>query len=105
MILEPDERPLVLPFSKNPNFTRRVEYVDALFKSFLGDSTEDYCQRVALTGLGGVGKTQIVLHFAFELQEHSPEHAIFWVTAIDKNSFEVSSSHSSPSARSFIGNL
>jgi nucleoside phosphorylase len=37
-----------------------------------------------------VGKTQIALEFAFQLQERSPDTSIFWISATDIESFEKS---------------
>ena len=52
------------------------------------DDTEENCERVALVGLGGVGKTQIALECAFRLHSISPTCSVFWVRASDTASFE-----------------
>ena len=49
---------------------------------------EDACQRLAVDGLGGVGKTQIALEAAFRLQKEHPYHSVCWVPAIDVTNFE-----------------
>ncbi|KAH8591237.1 hypothetical protein B0O99DRAFT_520040 [Bisporella sp. PMI_857] len=46
------------------------------------------CQKVAIIGLGGVGKTQIALNFAYWVKENKPNFSIFWVPAISHASFE-----------------
>jgi hypothetical protein len=43
---------------------------------------------VAVTGLGGIGKTQLALETAFQIKELSPSCSVFWVPAIDIASFE-----------------
>ena len=45
---------------------------------------------MALDGLGGVGKTQIALEAAYQIQANSPECSIFWVQASDTASFNNS---------------
>jgi len=45
------------------------------------------CQRTAIVGLGGVGKTQIALEIAYRIRDKYPDCAIFWVPAIDIVSF------------------
>ncbi|GMG13000.1 unnamed protein product [Aspergillus oryzae] len=48
------------------------------------------CQRVALSGLGGIGKTQVALQFAYSVKEDCPEYSIFWVQALSMETFELS---------------
>jgi len=43
--------------------------------------SETRCERVAIFGLGGVGKTQIALEFAHQLREREPECSVFWIPA------------------------
>lgn len=46
------------------------------------------CQKLALVGLGGVGKTQVVLKLAYTVKERWPDCSIFWVPTVSGESFE-----------------
>ena len=43
---------------------------------------------MAVVGLGGIGKTQIALKFAYSVKDSRPEYSIFWVPALSLESFE-----------------
>ncbi|KAB5581207.1 P-loop containing nucleoside triphosphate hydrolase protein [Coniochaeta sp. 2T2.1] len=45
-------------------------------------------QRVALVGLGGVGKTQVALQLAFWTKENKADCSVFWVPALSEATFE-----------------
>ena len=78
----------MLPFGRNKDFVGRQSLLDRLITILYTEDTEEDCQRAALVGLGGVGKTQIALEIAFQIQELSPQHSVFWVRASDTTSFE-----------------
>ncbi|KAF4457801.1 kinesin light chain [Fusarium austroafricanum] len=59
--------------------------LDTLEDKFFGS---DQSQKVALVGLGGVGKTQIALHFAYQLKEKQPDYSIFWVPVLSDEAAE-----------------
>ncbi|EOO03104.1 putative nb-arc domain-containing protein [Phaeoacremonium minimum UCRPA7] len=46
------------------------------------------CQKAAIVGLGGIGKTQVALQLAYWVKEHRPEYDIFWVPALSTATFE-----------------
>jgi hypothetical protein len=46
------------------------------------------CEKVAVVGLGGIGKTQVVLHFAHLVFEEYSEMSVFWVPALSVETFE-----------------
>ncbi|KAF2993768.1 hypothetical protein E8E13_002106 [Curvularia kusanoi] len=43
---------------------------------------------MSIVGLGGTGKTQVALQFAYEVKEAQPDWSIFWVPAVSVESFE-----------------
>ncbi|KAI0167357.1 acyl transferase/acyl hydrolase/lysophospholipase [Pestalotiopsis sp. NC0098] len=87
----PDEPPssrshYYLPFEENKHFVRRVGYLDALVEKLFQKRRRE----VALVGLGGAGKTQIALQFAYDVKQTRPEYSIFWISALSKGSFHQS---------------
>ncbi|KAK5111067.1 hypothetical protein LTR85_012286 [Meristemomyces frigidus] len=43
---------------------------------------------MAVVGLGGIGKTQVVLHLAYSVLEKHPDISVFWVPALSAEAFE-----------------
>lgn len=41
-----------------------------------------------MVGLGGIGKTQVVLHFAYSVLEKYYDVSVFWVPALSVETFE-----------------
>jgi tetratricopeptide (TPR) repeat protein len=86
--LEPPKPLTVLPFGRNKDFVGRQSQLNRLTSILHTEHTGENCQRAALVGLGGVGKTQIALQCAFEIRKLSPECSVFWVRASDASSFD-----------------
>lgn len=74
-----------IPFPKNKRFVGRDSTLDALKQMLF---TRKECRKVALVGLGGIGKTQVALQLAYWTKDHRPEYSIFWVPAMSAASFE-----------------
>ncbi|KAF4342261.1 kinesin light chain [Fusarium beomiforme] len=74
-----------IPFARNTRFTGRVTVLNALEDMFFGS---DQSHKVALVGLGGVGKTQIALRFAYQMKEKRPDYSIFWVPVLSDETAE-----------------
>lgn len=69
-------RHLIIPFAKNSCFVGRrkeIQELEALISAPGGP------RRLAITGLGGVGKTQIALELAYRIRDRMPEYSIFWI--------------------------
>jgi tetratricopeptide (TPR) repeat protein len=74
-----------VPFARNPRFVGRSAQLDRLEKTLF---TEDQSAKVAIIGLGGVGKTQIALELAYRIQRRYPECSVFWVPATNIESLQ-----------------
>lgn len=74
-----------IQLTKNQRFTGRNAILEELDQKFFGSSP---VQRTALVGLGGAGKTQIALSFAYQIKETRPEYSIFWVPLLSHETTE-----------------
>ncbi|KAJ5186125.1 hypothetical protein N7491_006004 [Penicillium cf. griseofulvum] len=75
----------IIPSLENRHFTGREFTLDLLKqKLFLQANTE----KLALFGLGGIGKTQVALQLARWVQAHIPDCSVFWAPAFSLESFE-----------------
>ncbi|KAG5655125.1 hypothetical protein KAF25_001898, partial [Fusarium avenaceum] len=74
-----------IPFPENPDFTGRTAIVNKL-KQKLFDTNK--CRKVALVGLGGMGKTQIALHLAYSATALQHGWSVFWLPAFSMAGFE-----------------
>ncbi|VUC29845.1 unnamed protein product [Clonostachys rosea] len=82
----------MVPYNENPDFVQRPGVFDQIKQLFQhGQQSEQQSgpprSRVALYGLGGIGKTQIVLAYAFWLRREHPDVSIFWVHASNTQRF------------------
>jgi len=74
-----------IPFLPNQSFVGRKAELDVLTQRLMVDRA---CYKISIVGLGGTGKTQVALQFAYMLKEHWPQISIFWVAALSIESFE-----------------
>jgi tetratricopeptide (TPR) repeat protein len=79
-----------VPFQKNRNFVGRSSQLDRLEHTVFA---KDQPQKIAVTGLGGIGKTQIVLELAFRTRDKHPDCSIFWIPATNAESFQQAFVH------------
>jgi tetratricopeptide (TPR) repeat protein len=68
-----------VPFPRNPYFTGREEVLEALHHYLGTEQTVALTQSAALHGLGGVGKTQVALEYAYRYA--LAYRAVFWLAA------------------------
>ncbi|KAI1426992.1 hypothetical protein F5Y12DRAFT_739426 [Xylaria sp. FL1777] len=83
--LQTTQRCYYLPFLKNKRFTGRDAILDTLKEKLF---TQQESQKLVITGLGGVGKTQVALQLAYWVKETKPDYSVFWVPALSDGSFK-----------------
>ncbi|KAJ5597671.1 hypothetical protein N7537_007755 [Penicillium hordei] len=75
----------VIPSLENCYFTGREFTLDQLKQKLFLQAN---ARKLALFGLGGIGKTQVALQLARWVQAHIPDCSIFWAPAVSLESFE-----------------
>ena len=73
-----------IPLPKNQRFVGRKTTLDKLQDILFTQPS----QRVAVVGLGGVGKTQVALRVAYHTKESMPGFSVIWLPALSDESFE-----------------
>ncbi|KAK5651031.1 hypothetical protein OQA88_1504 [Cercophora sp. LCS_1] len=79
----PPERPetppkpfATIPFSRDPDFVDRGDILEQIDRR-----CSEPAARIALVGLGGVGKSQLAIEFAHRIAAGQPDTWVFWVHA------------------------
>ncbi|GES56908.1 FabD/lysophospholipase-like protein [Aspergillus terreus] len=79
----PHRTPWIVPFERNPRFTAREPQLVQLEEML---SADDRTAKIAIVGLGGVGKTHLVLELLFRIKEKHPTLAVVWIPASNMES-------------------
>ncbi|RHZ65358.1 uncharacterized protein CDV56_109374 [Aspergillus thermomutatus] len=75
----------MVPFRKNSRFVGRQEKISKIEGLIM---QQDGPGRIAICGLGGVGKTQIALELAYRMRNRDPKCSIFWISCTTYESVE-----------------
>jgi tetratricopeptide (TPR) repeat protein len=74
----------VVPLERNPRFTGHKQFLEALKEQMFDKVPKKYNHRIALYGMGGIGKTQTAVEYVY-MNRVSYER-IYWITAVDQAS-------------------
>jgi tetratricopeptide (TPR) repeat protein/transcriptional regulator with XRE-family HTH domain len=90
--ITPDPAPAIqhtqrwnVPYHRNPFFTGREEILLHLYTVLNTNNAAALTQAQAISGLGGIGKTQIAVEYAYRYREHYS--AVLWVSASSRDAF------------------
>ncbi|KAH6895215.1 P-loop containing nucleoside triphosphate hydrolase protein [Thelonectria olida] len=72
-----------VPFPPDTNFVGRPDILDWISERLASPGA-----RAALVGLGGIGKSQIAIHYAHQVRDQSPHKHVFWVHASSEERFK-----------------
>ena len=79
-ISSPPAQPIwSVPYRRNPFFTGREDILAHLYTVLRSSRTAALTQPQAISGLGGIGKTQIALEYAYRY--HNDYQAVFWMNS------------------------
>ncbi|OAL52204.1 TPR-like protein [Pyrenochaeta sp. DS3sAY3a] len=79
--------PHLTPSSTVP-FRRDRDFIDRGLLAAIHEKCSEPASRVALVGLGGVGKSQLAIEYSYQVQDKSPDTWVFWVHAGSTARFE-----------------
>ncbi|KAK5412625.1 hypothetical protein LTR06_005595 [Exophiala xenobiotica] len=74
----------IIPFGQDRDFVEREVLKDLLQRA------NEPGARMGLVGLGGIGKTQVAIEYAYRIQKERPKPWVFWVHASSESRFRES---------------
>lgn len=77
----------MVPFERNTRFQGREDTVRQLADQVLS-MDHNKARKAAVSGLGGMGKTQVALELAYTIRQRDPTRSIFWVPSTSVEAVE-----------------
>lgn len=78
----------IVPLARNKNFVGREDILEWLLARIPPAVEVGECQTTAITGIAGVGKTEVALQAVYRVHERYPGCSVFWVRADRWAAFE-----------------
>jgi hypothetical protein len=75
----------IVPFERNSCFTGRESELTRLEKQLY---TEGGPKKIAVIGLGGVGKTSLIVELAYRIRKDHEDCSVFWIPAMNFESLQ-----------------
>ncbi|EED16135.1 kinesin, putative [Talaromyces stipitatus ATCC 10500] len=75
----------IVSLARNLKFVGRQEEIVKLEELIMA---QDRPRRIAITGLGGVGKTQVALELAYRIRDRDKECSVFWIPCTSRAMIE-----------------
>ncbi|KAF2190316.1 HET-domain-containing protein [Zopfia rhizophila CBS 207.26] len=77
----------IVPFERNPRFTGREPELTRLEEMLFG---KHRTAKLAITGLGGVGKTQLFIELLYRVADKQKHCSVIWISAVNMESLHQS---------------
>ena len=74
----------MVPYDENPQFVGRDDLLNHLRDKLQECNPKWYKHRVAIYGMGGVGKTQCALEYVYANEKSYKR--VFWISAVSRDS-------------------
>ena len=78
------ENKFLVRYQENPRFIGRTQFLQSLRERLSERLPQKFNHRIALYGMGGIGKTQIALRYVYDNKAHYQR--IYWLTAVSQGS-------------------
>lgn len=83
-VISKDDAHWIIPFERNSRFTGREFQLKQLWELF--SQTGNQTKKIAITGLGGIGKTQLVLELVHQIKEKHKTCSVIWIPVTNMES-------------------